>query len=93
MGKAAENERIKLGATFYNNLAVGSTITGLLVPYLTLVQGTFEARFMLADFLHGNFSQSQLGPLAYKLLAMFGAFMCAAIFRGAADHQVAKIQD
>jgi hypothetical protein len=52
MGKAAENERIKLGATFYNNLAVGLTITGLIVPYLTLIQGTFEARVMLADFLH-----------------------------------------
>jgi hypothetical protein len=76
MGKAAENERIKLGATFYNNLAVGLTITGLFVPYLTLVQGTFEARVMLADFLHGNFSQfSQLGPLAYKLIPCSGRLL------------------
>ena len=60
---------------------------GILVPYLTLIQGTFEARVMLADFLHGNFSQvSQLGPLAFKLFAMFLAFAGAAIMRLGADH-------
>jgi hypothetical protein len=46
MGKAATNERIKLNATFLNNIAVGLVITGILVPYLALVQWTFEARVL-----------------------------------------------
>jgi hypothetical protein len=49
---------------------------------------------MLADFLHGNFSQvSQLGPLAFKLFAMFLAFAGAAIMRLGADHALTKLQD
>ena len=43
MGKAAKNERIKLRATFYNNLAVGAAITGLLVPYLAIYPKFFTA--------------------------------------------------
>ncbi|MEA2878004.1 MAG: hypothetical protein QOF14_3200 [Hyphomicrobiales bacterium] len=37
MGKAAGNEQIKLKAAFYNNLAVGSVIAGLAVPYINLM--------------------------------------------------------
>ena len=33
MGKAAENERIKLRATFYNNLGVGLTLVGVLYSH------------------------------------------------------------
>jgi hypothetical protein len=32
MGKAANNERIKLRAAFYNNLAVAFVVTGVVVP-------------------------------------------------------------
>jgi hypothetical protein len=38
MGKAADNERLKLKATFYNNLAVGSTVGGVLIPLFGLYQ-------------------------------------------------------
>ena len=34
MGKAARNEKKKLKATFYNNLAVGATMAGFIVPLL-----------------------------------------------------------
>lgn len=36
MGKAADSERAKLRATFFNNLAVGTLVAGVLVPSLTL---------------------------------------------------------
>jgi hypothetical protein len=34
MGKAARNEILKLKATYLNNVAVGATITGAIVPVL-----------------------------------------------------------
>jgi len=37
MGKAADNEQIKAKAAFYNNLATGSVIAGLAVPYINLM--------------------------------------------------------
>jgi hypothetical protein len=83
MGKAADNERIKLRATFYNNISVGCFLTGFLVPYLTFIREGNEARVIIANFLHGNFSQfSELGPLGYNVFAMFLAFVGAAIMRG-----------
>jgi hypothetical protein len=71
MGKAAENERIKLRATFLNNIAVGLAITGILVPYLTFIQGASSLYFRVIfdDFLAGNITQ--LRPAALKLFAMF----------------------
>jgi len=36
MGKTADNERIRLRATFYNNLSVGCLVAGALVPYVAL---------------------------------------------------------
>jgi hypothetical protein len=38
MGKAANNERLKLRATFFNNSAVGVGVGGALIPYFTLTQ-------------------------------------------------------
>ena len=35
MGKTAENEKLKLRAQFFNNLAVGIGAGGILVPVLT----------------------------------------------------------
>src|SRR5262249_26271248 len=36
MGKTADNERIRLSATFYNNPSVGCLVAGALVPYVAL---------------------------------------------------------
>jgi hypothetical protein len=41
MGKAANNESIKLEATFYNNSAVGAAITAYLTPVLFLLQKSY----------------------------------------------------
>jgi hypothetical protein len=37
MGKAADNERIKLLATFLNNLAVATIVAGFLVPFFSFI--------------------------------------------------------
>ena len=34
MGEAARNVKLKLKATYLNNVAVGATITGAVVPFL-----------------------------------------------------------
>ena len=36
MGKAARNERVKLDATFLNNLAVGLVLAGIFLPLFSL---------------------------------------------------------
>ena len=38
-GKAERNERIKLDATFANNIAVGLVLAGVLLPTLSRYQG------------------------------------------------------
>ncbi len=39
MGKAADNERLRLQATFFNGLAVACFVAGLFIPYLALLSG------------------------------------------------------
>ena len=40
MGKAARNERVKLDATFLNNLAVGLVLAGIFLPLFSLFRST-----------------------------------------------------
>jgi arginine exporter protein ArgO len=35
MGKAANNEGLKIKATYYNNIAVGLFVAGAVIPYLS----------------------------------------------------------
>jgi len=48
MGKAADNERAKLWATFYNNLAVGTALTGFIIPYLAIFGTTSSGPSILS---------------------------------------------
>jgi hypothetical protein len=43
MGKAADNETIKLSAAFWNNLSVGMSVGGVFVAYLVLFQRVLES--------------------------------------------------
>jgi hypothetical protein len=51
MGKAARNEQLKLRATYFNNVAVGATITGGIVPFLAYARELVQSddRFTLAE--------------------------------------------
>jgi hypothetical protein len=42
MGKAADNEKHKLKANFYNNVAASFIVTGVVVPYLAFVFKLFQ---------------------------------------------------
>ena len=44
MGKAADNEAIKLRANYRNNLAVNVVVVGIVVPYLLLVERIVEGK-------------------------------------------------
>jgi hypothetical protein len=74
MGKAAENERIKLGATWYNNLSVALTFTGVLIPVFSLYKAE---NFQLLDdwlSLRSVPTSPQGMQLVLSLVAVCGRF-------------------
>ena len=82
MGKAAEIERIKLRATFYNNIAVGATITGAIVPFLA------HARELLQK--DDEFTTTEM---IVTLLIILAAAVVAIVCRQAADRVISTIRD
>jgi hypothetical protein len=82
IGKAATNERIKLRATYYNNVAVGATITGSIVPFLAYAREYFQDdnRFTAAEF-------------AVTLSLILAAGMVAAACRFLANSVLFKLED
>jgi hypothetical protein len=93
MGKAAENERIKLGATWYNNLSVALTFTGVLIPVLSLYKA--ENFQLLGDWLSLRSLPTSLQgtQLVLSVVAVCGAFWAAATLHNSALKEVAKLQD
>jgi hypothetical protein len=55
MGKAADNETIKLTAAFWNNLSVGMSVGGVFVAYLVLFQRVLESPPALEAMKDGVF--------------------------------------
>jgi uncharacterized membrane protein len=92
MGKTAENERIKLRATFYNNVGVGLTLVGVLVPTLGVLP--VIAKFF-ADITSGHSVWSLEG--AEKVLTSAVVFVAtmriAVLLRRAADKEISKIEE
>jgi hypothetical protein len=82
IGKAAMNERIKLRATYYNNVPVGATITGSIVPFLAYAREFFQNdnRFTPAEF-------------AVTLFLILVAAMIAAACRFHANSMLSKMED
>jgi hypothetical protein len=98
MGKAAENERIRLKANWYNNLSVGLTLGGVLIPYLILTQKVPD--FIQYLYEHRGPSDSMPGmemidvPRAFvTLFAFFLAITGARDYRKRADQEIRKLQD
>jgi hypothetical protein len=78
MGKAANNERIKLSATAYNNISVAVFAAGAVLPcFVYIVQ---EVPF---------FSRKGLLGAAASL----GALLFSIFFRFLADRKIQKIKD
>jgi phosphotransferase system glucose/maltose/N-acetylglucosamine-specific IIC component len=81
MGKSAENESVKLRATYYNNVAVGLGVAGGLIPYIGLVQG-----------IATNWPPDPW--VVYPIcIATFIAVLASLSFRRLAQATIAELQD
>ena len=92
MGKAAENERIKLRATFFNNLAVGLTLVAVLYPVLNVLPVVGK---VFDNLIHGQAAWSFDGvkQMLISLVVLVTATRIAIVLRQAADREMDKIQD
>jgi hypothetical protein len=88
VNKTARNEKIKLRATFCNNIAAGAAIGGAVVPYVSLVQSETNSLS-----LRSIFTLSMTGPELQALTAMIVAFAIALILRMFADSILDELQD
>jgi hypothetical protein len=89
MGKAADNERIKLQATWLNNVSVGLAVAGVFVPYLAFVQN-----WTLGPDLPTRFHDWLYNPQIYfKVSAFVLALVSSRFYSHKARQQIAKIQD
>jgi hypothetical protein len=91
MGKAADNERLKLRATFFNNLSVACFVTGLFIPYLALLRGWGQSMNFFEALARGEWAGAQRDALGF--VAIVVALSLAYIFRRRADKIAQSIQD
>jgi len=92
VGKAAENEQIKLLATFCNNVAVAIFVAGVIVPYFALYRPIFEFLYALAAGVEPlpSLEGSVVWP-ATGIAVL--AFAVAMLFRQFADYVIRDLQD
>jgi hypothetical protein len=100
MGKAADNEKLKLRATYYNNIAVAFLITGFVVPYLAVTYkaaefGSEVSRQGLGFFegLMTAFSPRNLLSALLPLTVFAISVYLSATFRRWANEELDKIID
>jgi hypothetical protein len=92
MGKAAENEHIKLRATFYNNMAVGLMLIGALYPVLNVLPVISK---FFADLIFGRAAWllDSVEQALISLVVFVVTTRIAVVLRRAADQEIEKIQD
>jgi nitrate reductase NapE component len=92
MGKAADNERIRLKAMFYNNMSVGLWLVGVLYPVLNSLAAV--GKFLFA-FWFGQVAWSSDSVLQFiiGLVVFVGTTRIAILLRQTADEEIQKIQD
>ena len=92
MSKAADNERIKLRATFYNNLAIGLFVAGVLLPYFAVLTKVPDMHQWMAAYRAGtaNFPGLDLLKALAVLISLCAAFVVALLCRNFADRENSK---
>jgi hypothetical protein len=93
VGKVADNEELKLRATFYNNLAVGVAIGGFFLPYLAMLQRFGEVKATILFIVSGVGDSADVRSTALLVLTFVGAFAFSIHFRATAHRLIQKIQD
>jgi hypothetical protein len=91
MGKAADNERLRLRAAFYNTLASACVITGLFVPYFVLLTAWGRMVAMFQSLIIGDWARLHGGIAG--LLVTVVALLLGYMLRRRADQIVQSIQD
>lgn len=92
MGKAADNERLRLRAIFFTNLSVACFVAGLFIPYLALLKGWGQSIRFFRALVTGDWT-SDAQKDALGLLAAVIALSLAYIFRRRADKIAQSTQD
>lgn len=92
MGKAADNERLRLRAIFFTNLSVACFVAGLFIPYFALLRGWGQSIGFFQALAAGDWT-SDTQKDALGLLALVVALSLGYIFRRRADKIAQSIQD
>jgi H+/Cl- antiporter ClcA len=87
MGKLANNEAIKLEATFFNSSAVAAAVAGYLVPTLFVVQKLLDRQFSASSEL---FDPWQFLPVL--ICAMLAGYL-SVILRRKARKIIRELED
>ncbi len=94
MGKVADNEQRKLRATFWNNLAVGAVLAGIVIPYLSYFTKSSPNDPSIFDFVSGKVPWGLAWlPLLAWTFTMATAFVCAVFFRRLARINLKYLED
>jgi hypothetical protein len=91
MGKAADNERLRLRATFYNTLATACIITGLFVPYFVMLTAWGRMVAFFHALMTGDWASLQAGMVG--LFATAVALLLGFLLRRRADKIAQLMQD
>jgi hypothetical protein len=67
MGKAANNERYKIIATRYNNIAVGCFLSGFIIPYIGMILN--PSINLDIPFFHSRFFYSLILVFTFGIIA------------------------
>jgi hypothetical protein len=86
MGKAADNERIKIQASFYNGCAIAICVAGIALPML----GLFA---YLPELAKPDYSPPDLWKIVVVGASMFAAFGIGAALHSAANRVLGDLQD
>ena len=93
MGRAAENEQLKLRATWFNNVSVGLFVAGFFVPFLLLPQRFREIVDLLALWRAGTIQEWDVSEILAIFVPFVVAMFFAFYFRFRAHHEVDRLQD
>lgn len=95
MSKAADSERIKLRAIFYNNIGVGLILAGVLLPYLAIYPKLNEVGLRLSQVWDGSvpITSDEWKQLAGGAAGILAALMGGIRMRRLADRELTKLTD
>jgi hypothetical protein len=96
VGKAADNERLKLKAIFYNNLAAGIILASAIIPALAISARIDDITTWLSDVWLNDavkISESEIKRFVGALVAFASAIGLGLAFRLDADKLLRRIED